>query len=52
MRNTLITIGTVLAALTVAAILTFIWTEEGKFGWTAMVLAFASAFAFIPTVEL
>jgi hypothetical protein len=52
MRKTLITIATVLAVLTVASLLGFVWTEEGKFGWTAMVLAFAAVFTFIPAVEL
>jgi len=51
MRKTLITIGTVLAVLTVASGLIGIWSEEAKFGWTALVLGFASAITFIATVE-
>jgi hypothetical protein len=51
MRKALITIATVLAVLTVASLLGFVWTEEAKFGWTAMVLAFAAVFTLIATVE-
>jgi len=52
MHKTLITIATVLAVLTVASLLACIWTEEEKFGWTALILGFASIFTFIATVEL
>lgn len=52
MRKALMTIGTVLAVLTVTSLLAFVWTEEEKFGWTALVTAFSAIFTFIGSVEL
>ena len=51
MNKALVTVGVVLAVLTVVSGLLGIWAEEAKFGWTAMVLGLAATLVFIATVE-